>query len=1252
MVSVSSKFDAIRRRKTSSWWCGSPVRYRTRSKETLKAGFIGKHPRPAARKVRRGSETSSGRGEENDWDDGEQAASGDEQEVLDNGDMLMDEEHQSNSSRTVVGQECENLASAQIYVPELDETPETYDLEVYGELLPEEDNSPEYVPVRVLSDFTVYRLDGNEMVSFHDLYCAGDGPHGIGASGIVAAWIDDGEDLGVVEDDDELVVALTDILEVDVNYVSEAGEEDTLDSKIYIRTEFAWYILDVPSASYAPLFAEFWRRHHLFHLVVSSSLDDPELDVIQFQDLLVQDMNGEAEKVTGQTVSVADFVDDNTQAFIVQSLKDLFAESNQLHSVLENVPLLVHLLSNEGMRPMQVTGKVPLNLEQIQEGPPVTTIHTSNHGDVQWDEETEMGSGHYQSVRIDGVLYKIGDSVIIVPGEDTNDTRMKNAQMVESTSTNHLVNTKWFAKICYFFEEEGRKLFHAQWYQPGSQILLQETAHSQALFLMNECDDLDLDCIYQKCNLRVLEPSDEEPLPNLAYDDNDFFTGLSWDQDDSCFMEITPEQHQAAIKACEPLRPCYSCGVKKLEEEAAKWLPLPDGGMSHVDHAYHQGDFVYVRPSLSFHGLYEVAQIVEFYKDEEEWFVHLRLFARYSLLAKDSTKEGVVADDRRLYLTSKMLYARPLEVIDDRIFVIHPSTVSHSELEKWVEHDDHYYADLLCDSPDPDSLDELTPLSAKILKPCPDCLAEHSAALEEQASLLAEHGPLRGLELFAGAGGLSTGFNFSGFVKTKWAVEFEPVIALTHGANHKNTVVYNQCSNALLAHAILSFEGKKPSPLTSLNKADPKELPSMPMPGEVDFIFGGPPCQSFSGMNHNKKADDMRSTMPANMLSYVEFYRPQYFLLENVKGMVYHTLSQQQQQKNGGEKYSVRMGVIKFILRYQARFKLLQAGQYGAPQGRLRVIFWGARRDLPLPKFPVPTHFFSEPTQNINLPHGDVLKPPTRVSWVNGSDDGSDDPKIHHQCAPMPSVTSMDAISDLPAFDWINPHEVLRKTAADARETAGRRAHGIAQVSAINDRTSCAGYENAVAYARKPANRYQLFMRRQMGDRGRVKYHYSAKFSALMVERVTNIPMEPKANHELLPPELSMPSKKGSGYKSVLGRIDGDGHFRTALTKVNPGAKGGSVLHPTQKRIVTVRECARSQGFPDHYQFLSLQNSTSGQINDQLKQIGNAVPIPLGLALGKELGKALYTMWRAQEGVEERERAASPEIEMYDSDAY
>lgn len=60
----------------------------------------------------------------------------------------------------------------------------------------------------------------------------------------------------------------------------------------------------------------------------------------------------------------------------------------------------------------------------------------------------------------------------------------------------------------------------------------------------------------------------------------------------------------------------------------------------------------------------------------------------------------------------------------------------------------------------------------------------------------------------------------------------------------------------------------------------------------------------------------------------------------------------------------------------------------------------------------------------------------------------------------------------------------------------------------------------------------------------------------------------------------------------------------------------GRVLHPVETRVVSVRECARSQGFPDSFRFY-------GNILDKHRQVGNAVPPPLGAAIGHEIRKCI-----------------------------
>lgn len=74
---------------------------------------------------------------------------------------------------------------------------------------------------------------------------------------------------------------------------------------------------------------------------------------------------------------------------------------------------------------------------------------------------------------------------------------------------------------------------------------------------------------------------------------------------------------------------------------------------------------------------------------------------------------------------------------------------------------------------------------------------------------------------------------------------------------------------------------------------DAETLASLPAPGEVDFLCGGPPCQGYSGMNRFNKGiwSLVQNSMVMAYLSYADFYRPRYFLLENVRNFVSHNKS-------------------------------------------------------------------------------------------------------------------------------------------------------------------------------------------------------------------------------------------------------------------------------------------------------------------------------------------------------------------------
>jgi DNA (cytosine-5)-methyltransferase 1 len=102
----------------------------------------------------------------------------------------------------------------------------------------------------------------------------------------------------------------------------------------------------------------------------------------------------------------------------------------------------------------------------------------------------------------------------------------------------------------------------------------------------------------------------------------------------------------------------------------------------------------------------------------------------------------------------------------------------------------------------------------------------------------------------------------------------------------------------------------------------------------------------------------------------------------------------------------------------------------------------------------------------------------------------------------------------------------------------------------------------------------------------------------------------------LVPWCLPNTADRHNGWRGLFGRLDMAGHFPTSTTDPQPMGKVGQVFHPDQDRIVSVRECARSQGFPDTFFF-------SGNVHNRHRQVGNAVPPPLAAALGGQLRRAL-----------------------------
>jgi DNA (cytosine-5)-methyltransferase 1 len=109
-------------------------------------------------------------------------------------------------------------------------------------------------------------------------------------------------------------------------------------------------------------------------------------------------------------------------------------------------------------------------------------------------------------------------------------------------------------------------------------------------------------------------------------------------------------------------------------------------------------------------------------------------------------------------------------------------------------------------------------------------------------------------------------------------------------------------------------------------------LPKILKGNEITGVIGGPPCQGFSTVG-TRDVNDPRNHLYLEFFRTVKISKPDFFVLENVRGML--TLN------NGGfvQDLLKRFGGLGYNIEY----KLLNAADYGVPQNRLRVFFVGIK---------------------------------------------------------------------------------------------------------------------------------------------------------------------------------------------------------------------------------------------------------------------------------------------------------------------
>lgn len=216
-----------------------------------------------------------------------------------------------------------------------------------------------------------------------------------------------------------------------------------------------------------------------------------------------------------------------------------------------------------------------------------------------------------------------------------------------------------------------------------------------------------------------------------------------------------------------------------------------------------------------------------------------------------------------------------------------------------------------------------------------------------------------GIDLFAGAGGMSLGFEQAGF-DIAASVEIDPIHCATHEYNFPETTV--------ICAGVEDVTGERIRERAGLGAR------------EIDVVFGGPPCQGFSLIG-KRTLDDPRNSLLFHFLRLVVELQPRYFVMENVSGLAI------------GKHKHFLVGLMEEFGNHgyhvEHDYRILNAAHYGVPQNRKRLFLLGSRSGLALPRYPLP-----------------VARP------VDQSD--ASPPELH---GLMWGPTVRDALSDIPDAD-------------------------------------------------------------------------------------------------------------------------------------------------------------------------------------------------------------------------------------------
>lgn len=452
----------------------------------------------------------------------------------------------------------------------------------------------------------------------------------------------------------------------------------------------------------------------------------------------------------------------------------------------------------------------------------------------------------------------------------------------------------------------------------------------------------------------------------------------------------------------------------------------------------------------------------------------------------------------------------------------------------------------------------------------------------------------RVLELCSGCGGMSLGLHSAGFELVAH-IENDAVAAESFALNFSSPEGVDRGRWAL------------PRDMVECSAADlAADLGLAEASGAFDILVAGLPCQAFARIGRSKLRsvtgddeafrNDPRAKLYRRFLEYVEAVQPVAMIIENVPDIL----------NFGGHNIPEEICETLDALGYETSYTLLNAAFYGVPQMRERLFLIAYERSLGLrPTFPDPTHA-------AELPSGYEGARAVALKYIPS--EGSHFHPIPAPGADLPGAVAVRAaLSDLPFISehFRDPRTMRRRKLSEqlpyrTNNDLSAYARCMREWEGFETRGSTDGH-----LVRLTPRDFAIFRRMRVGaDYPRALQIAEEIFSELLAGRHPRPRKGSRAWEEIR--KSCVPPYDPGKFPNKWWKLEPTSPSRTLTAHLGKDSYSHIHWDSRQQRMISVREAARLQSFPDGFRF-------AGAMNAGFRQIGNAVPPLLALAIGRHL---------------------------------